>query len=81
MTEPEPTTPRWRRILLKLSGEAFAGDGEFGIDSKVLERVASDIIDVRSNLGVEVAVVVGGGNFWRGLAGARPFMTVASMPM
>lgn len=71
MTEPEPTKARWGRILLKLSGEAFAGDGDFGIDSKVLERITSDIIDVRSNLGVEVAVVVGGGNFWRGMAGAE----------
>lgn len=65
------TTPRWRRILLKLSGEAFAGDKGFGIDGKVIERITDDIIDARSNLGVEVAVVVGGGNFWRGITGSE----------
>ncbi len=67
----ETTTPRWRRILLKLSGEAFAGDKGFGIDGKILERISDDIIDVKDNLGVEVAIVVGGGNFWRGLTGAE----------
>ena len=73
--EPETAqaggTPQWGRILLKLSGEAFAGDRGHGIDAKVLERISDDIIDVRSNLGVEVAIVVGGGNFWRGLTGAE----------
>lgn len=63
--------PRWRRILLKLSGEAFAGDAGSGIDEKVIERITDDIIDARDNLGVEIAVVVGGGNFWRGLTGAE----------
>ncbi len=67
----EDTSPRWRRILLKLSGEAFAGDKGFGIDGKVLDLISDDIIDARDNLGVEVAVVVGGGNFWRGLTGAE----------
>lgn len=67
----EETSPRWRRILLKLSGEAFAGDKGFGIDGKVLDQITDDIIDARDNLGIEVAVVVGGGNFWRGLTGAE----------
>lgn len=67
----EAQSPRWRRILLKLSGEAFAGDSGFGVDHKILNRITDDIIDVRSDLGVEVAVVVGGGNFWRGLTGAE----------
>jgi len=67
----EGTNPRWRRILLKLSGEAFAGDKGFGIDGKVIERITDDIIDIRGSLGVEVAVVVGGGNFWRGITGSE----------
>ncbi len=67
----EATTPRWRRILLKLSGEAFAGDKGFGIDGKVIERITDDIIDIRGSLGVEVAIVVGGGNFWRGITGSE----------
>lgn len=64
-------TPRWDRVLLKLSGEAFAGDKGFGIDGEVVHRIADDIVDVRENLGVEVAVVVGAGNIWRGMAGAQ----------
>jgi uridylate kinase len=60
----------YRRILLKLSGEAFAGDGDYGIDGKTAEFVAREVVDVRETVGVDVAVVVGGGNIWRGLAGA-----------
>ena len=62
------TSPRYPRILLKLSGEAFAGDDN-PIDGKVAEFVAGEIVEARS-LGVEVAVVVGGGNIWRGMTGA-----------
>ena len=62
------TAPRYPRILLKLSGEAFAGDDN-PIDGKVAEFVAGEIVEARS-LGVEVAVVVGGGNIWRGMTGA-----------
>jgi uridylate kinase len=62
------TDPAYRRILLKLSGEAFAGDDN-PIDGKVAEFVAGEIVEARS-LGVEVAVVVGGGNIWRGMTGA-----------
>jgi uridylate kinase len=62
--------PRYRRILLKLSGEAFAGEQGTGIDGKVAEYVAREISDARENLGVDVAVVVGGGNIWRGMTGA-----------
>jgi uridylate kinase len=60
------TKPRWRRILLKLSGEAFAGEAGYGIDGKVVQGLADDIIAARNDLGIEVAVVVGGGNIWRG---------------
>jgi uridylate kinase len=59
---------RYPRILLKLSGEAFAGDDN-PIDGKVAEFVAGEIVEARS-LGVDVAVVVGGGNIWRGMTGA-----------
>ncbi len=58
-------------MLLKLSGEAFAGERGFGIDGGVVNRLADDIVEARTGLGVEVAVVVGGGNIWRGLAGVE----------
>jgi uridylate kinase len=61
---------RWRRIVLKLSGEAFAGDGGYGINGALVEQFASEIVDVRRDLKVDVAVVVGGGNIWRGMEGA-----------
>ena len=66
--------PRWPRVLLKLSGEAFAGDEGYGIDGKVVEQLASEIVEVRSELGIGVAVVVGGGNIWRGMTGASAGM-------
>jgi uridylate kinase len=59
----------YRRVLLKLSGEAFAGDGGYGIDRTFAEFIATEISDVR-DAGVDVAVVVGGGNIWRGMTGA-----------
>ncbi|HJR23891.1 MAG TPA: UMP kinase [Acidimicrobiales bacterium] len=62
------STPIYPRILLKLSGEAFAGEDN-PIDGKVAEFVAQEIADATS-LGVQVAVVVGGGNIWRGMTGA-----------
>ena len=59
----------YTRVMLKLSGEAFAGHDGNPIDGKVAEFVAQEIVDARE-LGVDVAVVVGGGNIWRGLTGA-----------
>ncbi len=67
----EESGTRYKRILLKLSGEAFAGGKPFGLDGPTLSRIADDIKDARADLGVEVAVVVGGGNIWRGIAGAE----------
>jgi uridylate kinase len=61
---------RWPRVLLKVSGEAFADAGGQNIDGAVVRRVAIEIAQVRDDLGVDVAVVVGGGNIWRGMAGA-----------
>lgn len=56
---------KFKRVLLKLSGEALMGDSSFGIDPRVLDSIAKQIKNVIS-MGVEVAIVVGGGNFWRG---------------
>ena len=61
-------TPKYRRVVLKLSGEAMAGPSGFGLDLSVVESIARQICDVH-NMGVEMAVVVGGGNFWRGTKG------------
>ena len=66
--------PRWSRVLLKLSGEAFAGEQGYGIDGQVVEQLASEIVEVRQELGVETAIVVGGGNIWRGMTGASAGM-------
>jgi uridylate kinase len=60
---------RWNRIVLKLSGEALAEPSGFGLDTGVLDQLAAEITDVRG-LDVDVAIVVGGGNFWRGTLGA-----------
>lgn len=62
--------PGWGRIVFKPSGEALAGASGAGLDGATLEATARDIIDLRQNLGVDVAVVVGGGNFWRGRTGS-----------
>ncbi|HET8930869.1 MAG TPA: UMP kinase [Acidimicrobiales bacterium] len=61
---------KWQRILLKLSGESFAGDAGFGIDGDVVGDLARQIAEVRTELGVDISVVVGGGNIWRGMTGA-----------
>lgn len=60
-------TPKYKRILLKLSGEAMAGEGGTGIDPKQAEVIAREVKEVQS-LGIEVAVVIGGGNIFRGMA-------------
>lgn len=59
---------KYKRILLKLSGEALAGENKTGISPEVLDDITSQVKDLR-DLGVEVAIVVGGGNFWRGKYG------------
>lgn len=70
-------TPKYKRILLKLSGEALMGDGSYGIDRNVIDRIVSEIGDV-TRLGVEVAVVIGGGNIFRGVAPAAAGMDRAT---
>lgn len=58
--------PKYKRILLKLSGEALMGDKSYGFDTNVINQYAKDIKDV-IELGVQVAVVIGGGNIYRGM--------------
>lgn len=58
--------PKYRRILLKLSGESLMGDRNFGIDPRMLEQYAKEIKEI-TNIGVQVAVVIGGGNIYRGM--------------
>jgi len=65
--------PRFSRILVKLSGEALMGTGDYGIDPAVLRRIAGELQDILS-MGVQVAVVVGGGNIFRGAGLARAGM-------
>lgn len=60
-----PSAPAFRRILLKLSGEALLGDADYGIDPAVIARLAREIGEVR-DLGVQIGVVIGGGNIFRG---------------
>jgi len=64
-TWPQAPDGGWRRVLLKLSGEAFAGNGGLGVDPDVVSSIAKQIADVVRN-GTQVAVVIGGGNYFRG---------------
>ena len=69
--------PVYRRVLLKLSGEALMGDREFGLDSTIVNRIAEEVKGVLG-LGVEVCMVIGGGNIFRGVSGAASGMERAS---
>jgi uridylate kinase len=69
--------PAFSRILLKLSGEALMGDREYGIDPETVDRIASEIKNVHDR-GVEIAVVLGAGNLYRGIAGAAEGMDRAT---
>ncbi|MBE7565623.1 UMP kinase [Acidithiobacillus thiooxidans] len=71
------TAPRYSRVLLKLSGEALMGDGQYGVDREVVRRMAREIKDVVSS-GVQVAIVIGGGNIFRGMAKAAEGMDRAT---
>jgi uridylate kinase len=65
--------PIYKRVMLKVSGEALMGDGEYGLDTNTCRRIAEDVRGVVS-LGVEVCMVIGGGNIFRGIAGAAAGM-------
>src|SRR6266478_2780841 len=69
-TSPAPSKPKYRRILLKLSGEALGGERGLGICPQAISDMASQIREVRE-LGVEVVIVIGGGNIFRGSAGSE----------
>ena len=69
--------PAYKRILLKLSGEALMGDDAYGINQEVVAGIVRDVVEVTS-LGVEVGVVIGGGNIFRGMAGAASGMDRAT---
>ena len=72
-----PRVPIYRRILLKLSGEALMGEQQFGVDPAVTTRIARDVAEIQS-LGVETAIVIGGGNIFRGLAASARGMDRAT---
>jgi uridylate kinase len=84
MTVPETTraragayTPAFERILLKISGEALMGEREYGMDLPTIDAIAAEIVDVHAS-GVQVAIVVGGGNIYRGMAAAAEGMDRAT---
>jgi len=70
-------TPAYKRILLKLSGEALMGEDSYGINRPTIERIVSEIAEV-AGLGVEIAIVIGGGNIFRGVAPAAAGMDRAT---
>jgi uridylate kinase len=77
---PDPSlssTPIYKRVLLKLSGEALMGDQQFGVDPAVATRIAKDVAEIQG-LGVETAIVIGGGNIFRGLAASARGMDRAT---
>jgi uridylate kinase len=67
------STPQYKRVLLKVSGEALMGKREFGLDNETVSAIANDVKDVVA-MGVEVSLVIGGGNIFRGIAGAAAGM-------
>jgi uridylate kinase len=75
--EVNMTAAQYRRIVLKLSGEALSGEQGYGIEPKVIQSVAAQVKEV-AELGVETAIVVGGGNIWRGKVGSEMGMDRAT---
>jgi uridylate kinase len=75
--ESSSPKPVYNRVLLKLSGEALMGDQQFGVDPAVATRIAKDVGDIQ-NLGVQTAIVIGGGNIFRGLAASAKGMDRAT---
>jgi uridylate kinase len=71
------TAPKYRRVLLKLSGEALMGDQSYGLDPKIIGRIAQEVKSV-NQLGVQIALVIGGGNIFRGIKGAAQGMERAT---
>ena len=77
-TMTDPASARsYKRVLLKISGEALMGDGQYGIDTNVCERIAQEVLDAVKG-GAEICLVIGGGNIFRGVQGAAKGMERAS---
>ncbi len=74
-TKPSPRT--FKRVLLKISGEALMGDGQYGIDQATCQRIAEEVVSASKN-GAELCLVIGGGNIFRGMQGAAKGMERAS---
>jgi uridylate kinase len=73
----KPAATAFHRVLLKLSGEALMGDREFGLDPECIDAIAAEIVEVHAT-GLEIAIVTGGGNIWRGMAAAAEGMDRAT---
>jgi len=73
MSEAMTQNPQYKRVLLKISGEALMGERDYGLDTGMVQAIATDVRDVIA-LGVEVCLVIGGGNIFRGVAGASAGM-------
>ncbi|GAV23463.1 UMP kinase [Carboxydothermus pertinax] len=71
-------SPKYKRVVLKLSGEALAGEKGYGIDPEIVNSIAGQIAEIIKEFGIQVAVVVGGGNIWRGLSGSAKGMDRAT---
>src|ERR1044072_4573424 len=71
------TTPAYKRILLKLSGEALMGEQTYGIDPAVASQIAKDVSEIQG-MGVQTAIVIGGGNIFRGVAASARGMDRAT---
>lgn len=69
-------SPKYKRIVIKLSGEALAGEKGFGLDEKIITSVVDQLIKVHA-MGVEIGIIIGGGNFWRGRQGTEMDRTTA----
>jgi uridylate kinase len=68
---------RYKRVILKISGEVLTGEGDYGIDPEMIEQIAQEVKEVK-NLGIDVAIVIGGGNIFRGMAASTRGMDRAS---
>jgi uridylate kinase len=73
----KPAATAFHRVLLKLSGEALMGDREFGLDPDCIDAIAAEVVEVHAT-GLEIAIVTGGGNIWRGMAAAAEGMDRAT---
>ncbi|MEW6173138.1 MAG: UMP kinase [Bacillota bacterium] len=71
-------TPKYRRVVIKISGEALAGEQGYGIDPEMASFVANEIREVVQQYRIQIAIVVGGGNIWRGIAGSAKGMERAT---